>query len=106
MVYEDVAHIGRMSPHTTGVGGGSAAADSRGVRVKRCTASTRPTSQHSEIHFVHYLDKKFLRLFVAFVPLLWFTLKETDFEKVLMQRFPILEDWRGHRAAHAHSIGC
>ena len=92
MVYEDVTYIGRMSPHTTGVGGGSAAADSRGVREKRCTASTMPTSQHSEIHFVHYLDKKFLRLFVAFVPLLWFTPKGTEFEKALKQRVPILED--------------
>ena len=106
MVYEDVAYIGRMSPHTTGVGGGSAAADSRGVRVKRCTASTMQASQLSEVHLVHYLEKKFLRLCVTLVPLLWFTLKETDFERVLMQRFPILEDWRGHRVAHAHSSGC
>ena len=65
-----------------------------------------PASQLSEIHLVHYLDKKFLRLYVTLVPLLWFTLKETDFEKVLVQGFLSVEDWRGHRASHAPSTGC
>ena len=64
------------------------------------------TSPYFEIHFVHHLDKEFLRFLVTFVPLLWFTLKEADFEKVLMQGFLILVDWRGHRASHAPSIGC
>ena len=65
-----------------------------------------PASEHFEIHFVHQLNKKFLRFLVTLVPLLWLTMKEIYFEKVLMQGFLILMDWRGHRASHAPSIGC
>ena len=59
---------------------------------KRCIALTRPTFQHFAFHTVHYVAEKFLRLFMVFVPLLWFTLKEIDSEKAVKQRVPILED--------------
>ena len=59
---------------------------------ERCIALTRPTFQHFAFHTVHYMAEKFLRLFMVFVSLLWFTLKEIDFKEAVKQRVPILED--------------
>ena len=107
VVYLDVADFRRMSSHAPGVGGGSAAAGSAGVRVKRLDIPMVPITQHLKIHSVHNIDAKLFCYFRTFFTLVRFILEEFDFfDETLMHGCLTSVDVRGHGSSHAQSTGC